>query len=608
MDLYFKLIFFRGSVSRGSQTAAGCPFVPDRLYASPMNRPWHIARPDPDTVNQIARSARIDPLTAMILANRGITAAEAPAFLNPSFQAIRPPEAVKDLHIAAERIAEALHKKERMLVFGDYDVDGVTATTLLVDFLRQAGGWVDFYIPHRVNEGYGLQPDHIKRVALKSGAALIVTVDCGITSFEAVQKASEAGLDVIITDHHIPSGRLPEALAIVNPKRADCEACLDHLAGVGMAFYLLILLRKRLRDRGFWENGTEPNLKQACDLVALGTVADMVPLLGENRAFTRAGLEIMGQGLRPGIQALVEVSRLDASNLDAEDIAFRLAPRINAAGRLDYASTAVELLLTDDPEKARNLGQVLDKLNGERQAVERRILGAIDDVLATAPGSLDRSTIVLAEPDWHEGVLGIVASRIARRHGRPTLLFAVRDGLARGSARSVEGLDLYAALEACSPELLAFGGHAMAAGLKVRADNLERFRDRFEAVVSDVLRKVPVAEALNIDAEIDLTRADPRMLNQFERLKPFGHSNPEPVLMARNLEIEGARMVGGRHWKFVLKQKGAYGTARIPAIEFNSRLEERYPEKLNRAAFHLRWNRWNGTRTLQAVISGIEPV
>lgn len=572
-----------------------------------MIRPWHISRPDPNVVTQIANSAKIDPLTATILVNRGITAAGAAAFLNPSFHAIRPPEAVKDLQIAAERIAEALRKEEKILIFGDYDVDGVTATTLLVDFLRQAGGWVDFYIPHRLKEGYGLKPDHIKRVALKTEAALIVTVDCGITSFEAVQHASDAGLDVIITDHHIPSGRLPEALAIVNPKQADCDACLDHLAGVGMAFYLLILLRKRLRDKGFWGNRTEPNLKRVCDLVALGTVADMVPLLGENRAFTRAGLEIMSQGLRPGIQALVEVSRLDASDLDAEDIAFRLAPRINAAGRLDHATTAVELLLTDDPQKARNLGQILDRLNGERQAIERRILNAINEALETAPSALDGSTIVLADSDWHEGVLGIVASRIARRHGRPTLLFAVRDGLAKGSARSVDGLDLYAALETCSPELVSFGGHAMAAGLKVRADNLDRFRDRFEAVVSDVLPKVPVVEPLNIDAEIDLTQADPRMLNHFERLKPFGQGNPEPLLMARNLEIEGARMVGGRHWKFILKQRGSGGTARIPAIEFNSPLKERYPDMLNQAAFHLRWNRWNGTRTLQAVISGVEP-
>lgn len=572
-----------------------------------MKRPWNVNTPAPRTVDRLATAADVDPVTAAVLVNRGITSTSTAAdFLAPSFHGIRPPQAVKDLHVAAHRIAEALERRERILVFGDYDVDGVTATVLLVEFLRQAGGVVDYYIPHRMIEGYGLQPGHIHRVAIERQVRLLITVDCGITSFEAVECASQAGVDVIITDHHIPSDRLPDALAVVNPKRADCDACLDHLAGVGMAFYLLILLRKRLRDSGHWDHRVEPNLRQACDLVALGTVADMVPLLGENRAFTRAGLDVLTRGQRPGIRALATVSRLGTPTVEADDIAFRLAPRINAAGRLDHAGVAAELLLTKDPEMAASLASRLDRFNSDRQEIEQQILEAIDRTLASSPGSLDRRVIVLADPAWHEGVLGIAASRTARRYGRPTVLFALRDGIAKGSARSVSGLDLFRTLEACRSDILTFGGHAMAAGLKVNAADLDRFRDRFESEVAERLPDGPVLEPLEIDAEVDLSAVDQRMMDNFERLKPFGNGNPEPLLMATDLVAEATRIVGDRHRKFVLRQNGANPAARIPAIEFNSGPDVALPERLARIAFHLRWNHWNGNRTLQAVVCGID--
>ncbi|MFZ7126917.1 MAG: single-stranded-DNA-specific exonuclease RecJ [Desulfobacterales bacterium] len=572
-----------------------------------MRRPWHIASPEPETVRQLAADLQIDPITSAVLVNRGFKSAKtASDFLMPTFRHIQPPQSVKDIHIAAERLARALRDREKILIFGDYDVDGVTATALLVRFLREAGGRVTYYIPHRMTEGYGLQPDHIDRVATKNGVHLIVTVDCGINSFEAVRRAAEVGMDIIVTDHHTPSSKLPEALAVVNPKRADCNACLDHLAGVGMAFYLLILLRKQLREAGYWKSGNEPNLKAFCDLVALGTVADMVPMLGENRAFTRAGIEMIAKGARPGLQALTEVSRLDSAMLDADDIAFRLAPRLNAAGRMDHASAAVELLLTEDRGKASNLARLLDRLNTQRQYVERQMLVEIEAALNATPGSMDRKTIVLSDPGWHEGVIGIAASRTARLHGRPTALFSIRGGDAKGSARSVSGIDLHSVLEACRSEIVAFGGHAMAAGLKVRTDALDRFIERFEAEVSARLPEVPVSDPLQIDAEIDLTRLDRRMLDHFEQLKPFGQENPEPILMAGNLTAENFRTVGERHRRFVLKQHGPGGTGQVPAIEFNCPEDGGPFDRLHRAAFHLRWNRWNGNRHLQAVIRGLD--
>ncbi|MGD8252521.1 MAG: single-stranded-DNA-specific exonuclease RecJ [Desulfobacterales bacterium] len=572
-----------------------------------MKRPWIVATPTPESISRLVSATGVDRVTAAVLVNRHLGDPDAAAeFLNPTFGSLLPPDAVKDLQEAANRLADAIEDRETILVFGDYDVDGITATVLLVDFIRQSGGIVDYYIPHRMSEGYGFQPDHIDRVILPSQATVVVTVDCGITSFDAVQQAANRGIDVIITDHHTPSDHIPEALAVVNPKQADCDACLDHLSGVGMAFYLLMLLRKCLRDRRYWQHRAEPNLKRFCDLVALGTVADMVPLLKENRAFTRAGLGVIEEGLRPGIQALLAVSGLGSSPMQSDDIAFRLAPRINAAGRMDRADIAARLLLTDNLETASAEARRLDDLNRQRQDIERRTVEAIRHALESTPGALDRSTIVMADKDWHEGVLGIVASRIVRHYGRPTILLTVNEGLSKGSARGVCGLDLYEALNRCRADLISFGGHAMAAGLRLKVSDLGRFHDRFDAVVAETLTTLPVVDPLLIDAEIDLTRIDPRMMDNFERLKPFGQGNPEPVLMSRDLLADNCRVIGDRHRKFVLVQSARGRTVRMPAIEFNSRLEETLPRRLSRAAFHLKWNTWNGTRSLQAVICGFD--
>jgi len=571
-----------------------------------MKKNWHIRRPDPKKVSRLTKSLNCYPVTAAVLVNRDIlTEKSAYDFINVSLKNLHPPFALKETDAAVHRIYEAIMAKEKILIFGDYDVDGITATVLLLDFFRDIGADVTYYIPHRVTEGYSIQPRHILKHAVPKQIGLIITTDCGSSSHQAVESARNFGIDIIITDHHNIADNIPSALAVINPKRKDCTSGLEHLAGVGVAFFLLICLRKYLRDKGFWQNRKEPNLKKFCDLVTLGTVADMVPLVADNRIFCKTGLEVIVSNQRPGLSALMEVSAINKNHADTEDVAFRLAPRINAAGRIDHASKAVELLTATDTACAANLAAELNALNQKRQQKEKQILEDIQGYLKMSPEILDQTSLVLAQPDWHAGILGIVASRITEIYNRPTVLITIEDGLGKGSARSIPELNLYESLVQCNEHLESFGGHAMAAGLTIRAERIPEFQNAFEKAIQRQSQGKDLIPKIWIDTELDFAQISDALIDELESLMPFGTGNPEPLFMARDIEVVTSKMVGKYHRRMLLRQSTGNLRPTFTAIHFNVDVQTSQKDRFDQIVFKLQWNRWNGRKTAQIVIEDL---
>ena len=568
-----------------------------------MNTHWQILKPDPQTVKTLSDSLGCHPVSAAILINRNILSPQAAAdFLNISFNNLRSPFALKDMDKAVERIYAAITTNQKILIFGDYDVDGVTATAILFEFFRLLGADIHHYIPHRVNEGYSIQPHHIADVAKPNDIDLIITADCGIGSHEAVKAARDSGIDVIITDHHNVPSPMPTALAVINPKRPDCPAGLDKLAGVGVAYALLICLRKYLRDKHFWQVRPEPNLKSFCDLVALGTIADMVPLVEDNRIFSKTGLKLINAGNRFGIAALIEASGINKDLTDASDILYRMAPRINAAGRIDHASLAVNLLTTKDIKSARKTARILNGLNAKRQEIEKNIFSNILEYIANYPHVLQQKTLVLANPEWHLGVLGIVASRLVEKYYRPVVLLATNEDIGKGSARSIPGVNLYDGLLACERYLENFGGHAMAAGLKIKTDNIPDFQEAFEEHIASAVHAESFVPSHTIDYELNFEEITSGLVDELESLAPFGPENPEPLFMAKNVAVISSKIVGKNHRRMVLKQDSAKTGRSINAIQFNVDLEAPPMKVFERIALRLQWNRWNGKKTIQILV------
>jgi len=574
-----------------------------------MKKNWQIIQPDSTSVDRIRKILNCTYVTAAVLVNRQIkTESEVRDYINLSLSNLRPPFFIKDIETAVNRITSAIINKEKILIFGDYDADGITATTILLEFLQYTGADVSFYIPHRTKEGYDLQTDHIFGHALANEIDLIITVDCGSSRHEAVDAARKSGIDVIITDHHTIDN-IPPALAVVNPRRQDCTTGFDHLAGVGVAFALIICLRKHLRSIDFWKTLAEPNLKKYCDLVALGTVADMVPLIRENRILSKIGLDIINKGLRPGLKALVSVSGINETGAVTDDIAFRLAPRLNAAGRIDHANIAVELLTTRNIKRAHEIALSLDHMNKKRQAAEKKVLENILEHIKKNPDVLNRKTLVLSHHNWHEGILGIVASKLVERFYRPVILISTKNGIGKGSGRSIPGINIYDSLLACSDHLQKFGGHPMAAGLQLLENSIKNFENDFDAAVSEKCSPDVFAKTVNIDYELDFDDISDQLIDELESLHPFGEGNPEPLFMAKNIIVSSSRIVGKNHRSMVLRQTGNNSNKPVQAIRFNidtdsikmGKLEESYEQ----IAFRLRWNRWNGKKTIQIIIQEI---
>jgi len=568
-----------------------------------MKKHWQILQPDISSVKKISKALKCNPIVASILVNRNIVSVDSAFdFLNPSFNNMRSPFSIKEMSTSVSRIFSAIINNEKILIFGDYDVDGITATAVLLEFFGYIGVNAYYYIPHRTKEGYGLQKNHIIDYAVPKGISLIITVDCGSSSYDAVKSAKHNGIDVIITDHHRITDRSPHAFAVVNPKRTDCTSGLDNLAGVGVAFYLLICLRKHLRDNSFWHKLAEPNLKNLCDLVALGTIADMVPLVDENRILVNAGLKKIYTGERNGMKALIEECKLKGPLTDTDDIAFKLAPRLNAPGRINHAKISVELLTTKRFDIARQIAQTLNRLNTQRQVIEKKLTDNILLYLNKNPHLLQKKTLVLSNQGWHEGILGIVASRLAKIFFRPVVLISTKDGIGKGSARSVPGFDLYNGLMNCSSDLENFGGHSMAAGLKIKNENINLFQENFEKVMKNMTKKINLEPIITIDYELNFDDISISLLDDLESLKPFGAGNFEPLFTAKNIKVLSSKIVGENHRSMLLKQNSSSKGKGFSAIHFNIDKSKPLNNRFDKIAFRLRWNYWNGTKKAQIII------
>ncbi len=541
--------------------------------------------------------AGVNPLAAVVLSSRGVRdMAGVEDFLRADLSVLSDPMEFRDMDAAAKRVKRAIEDREHVAVYGDYDVDGITSSCLVAEYLRSKGLACDIYIPERLEEGYG-----VKAAALDTlkdrGVSLVITVDCGITASEEARHARDIGVEMVITDHHQCSGTIPEAVAAVDPKRPDCPSGSKDLAGVGVAFKLICALEG--------PEGVEGLLEKYADLVAVGTIADVMPVTGENRTLIKRGLEEIKRGRRPGIQKLREASGIDGKTPTVGNIGFAVAPRINAAGRLGTTDVAVELLLTRNGERAGNLARELCALNKERQRIEGEMYREALEMLDRRPP--EGRPIVLSSHTWHQGVCGIVASRVSERYGLPAVMICVKDGVGRGSCRSVEGFNLYEAISACRDKLLSFGGHALAAGLTVREDKIDELRDalgrEYEASRGDIPAKT---------VRIDLEVIKPELLSlqnveALDALEPYGPGNPQPVLCMTDVTVENAAgLSDDKHTKLWVSLSGQV----FEAVYFSKGPEELGVKVGGRAAiaFTPQINEFRGRRSVQLCLSDFVPL
>jgi single-stranded-DNA-specific exonuclease len=560
-----------------------------------MHRNWRVNRTNPEFLTYLSSKASISPLLAQILVNRGIRDADSvQKFLFPSIENLHDPFLLPDMDKAVERLKTALKRDETILVHGDYDADGTTSTALLVSALNKLKLKTHYHIPNRITEGYGISLKGIQK-AKACGAGLIISVDCGISSASEVRHALSLGMDVIITDHHEPPPVLPEALAVIDPHRKDSEYPFKYLAGVGVAFKLIHAF---VQDAGIQDIRCEELL----DLVAIGTVADSVPLMDENRVFAAFGLKQINNGsCRQGIKALKKAAAVEKP-LSSGQLSFTIVPRINAAGRLDDAGEAVELFLAEDEAKAWSIAGVLEEQNRKRQKIEGEVL---ESALGMIGSHLTENAIVLSSHDWHPGVIGIVASRLVEKFYRPVFLFSVKNSVAKGSARGIPPFHLYNAIAECSDILIGFGGHKHAAGLKVTAENLPAFREQMNRIVEKSLSREDTVPVLEIDAALNFSDLDFDLVNELRLLEPYGDSNREPVFGAKNIKIMNHRIVGSNHLRMQLRQE----RININTIGFNmagQMSKIRHAATLD-IAFVPSINEWNGSRSLQLSLKAIRP-
>ena len=552
---------------------------------------WLVREADPPAVARHSEQLKVPPLLARILILRGYPDGQsAKRYLSSSLREDLPsPFDMIDMEPAVVRLVRAVEDKEQIGIWGDYDVDGTTGASLLVCFLRAVGAQPIYYVPHRIEEGYGLNTAGLRRLK-ERGVGLIVTVDCGISNAIEIEAAREFGLEIIVIDHHQPPPELPRALAVVNPHRKDCPFPDKGLCAAGLAFYVVIALRAKLREGGWFPNGAL-DIRPYLDIVTLGTIADMVPLRGINRTLLRRGLQELSSSSRPGVVALKKVAGIPDGDVSAGQVGFRLGPRINAAGRVDYGIKVVELLTTESSEIAARIAQELEAHNSERRAVEAAVL---EQALTRAAAVMDGGnchSLVLAGDGWHAGVLGIVASRIVEKYCRPTVVIGFEGDQGKGSARSIRGFHLVQGFQHCAEHLEKFGGHEYAGGLSIKAAKLERFADEFEKFARQALMPEDLLPLLEIDAELQFAEIDLGLLRGLNVLKPFGIGNPEPLFMTSGAEIcERRTFSSGVRYR--LRQAGRA----ISSVMFG------VPDELPGAAgelidiaYRLTENEWNGT-------------
>ena len=558
-----------------------------------MLKEW-IVRAETAEGAALARELGTAPIIGQILWNRGLQTAEAArAFLHPEDEPYCDPFLMMDMERAAHRILEAIHAGEQIVVYGDYDVDGMTSTTLLMKNIRALGGTVSYYIPNRFTEGYGLNGAALRQIAAE-GCGLLVTVDCGISSADVVAQMDGA-MDIIITDHHLPGAALPPAYAVINPHRADCPYPFKELAGVGVAFKLV---------QALWQLEEERLYADDLDIVALGTVADLVPLVGENRKIVQAGLRRMTERPSPGIAALIRVSGCEGKSINTGMVGFQLAPRLNAAGRIETARRGVELLTAEDVHEADCIAAELNALNTERRDLEQDILTEAESMLEGF--TPDVPAIVVAGEDWNAGVIGIVASRLVEKYYRPSIVLTRQGDVYKGSCRSIAGLHMYDALAACRDTLIQFGGHAMAAGLTLECNRLEDFRCAFANYVNTHLNYEDFTPKISIEALVAPADWTIPMVEEIALLEPYGMGNPRPIFGVRDVRPRTATAIGadGKH----LRMEVGTREKRVAALYWNyGELAELVTEEASDLAYTPSINEWQGMRSVQCMADSIMP-
>jgi single-stranded-DNA-specific exonuclease len=517
---------------------------------------WNHLTPDPQIVARLVSEARLTPLVARLLVLRGITGAEqAGNFLSPSLGQLCSPYLMLGMREAVERLSAAIANQEQILIYGDYDVDGTTAVVILKTAIELCGGMTDFHVPHRIKEGYGIKDDVIERAAV-AGVKLVISVDTGIRAFQAAETALRVGIDLIVTDHHLPEANegVPKAVAVLNPNQHGCNYPCKALCGAGVALKVAQALFAKFKDGPDQAKLIPSFLK----MVAIATVADAVPLVGENRTITKLGLEGLRRPVNGGLKALMEVSGLAQSGraLSAGDVGFRLGPRINAAGRMDVARDVIELFTCKDQARCHEIAEKLNLLNTERQNEEARIMAEVEAQLASHPELGEKSCVVFDGEGWHRGVIGIVASRVVEKTNRPALVIAIDGEEAHGSGRSIAALHLLDALESCHGLFTRFGGHAHAVGFALPSKHVMELKQRVDEFAHNHLTPEDFVPELKIDAEIPLTGVTPQLLETLRQIEPFGHGNPEPVFSSREVNLLlPPKIIKEKHVKFRVNQK-----------------------------------------------------
>ena len=568
-----------------------------------MDRCWNIKpSANPENVMILCNELKIDRVIAELLMQRGIcTFDEAKAFFRPQLADLHDPFLMKDMDKAVDRLLSAIQNGEKIMIYGDYDVDGTTSVALVYSFLRKYYQNLEFYIPDRYKEGYGVSIKGIDEAA-NDGVSLIIALDCGIKSVEKIGRAKELGIDFIICDHHTPGEKLPETVACLDPKRADCQYPDKNLSGCGVGFKLMQAFCRKM-------NIDEENLYEHLDLVAVSIASDIVPIIGENRVLAYYGLKKLNSSPRVGLQSIIRVANMEDKEFLISDIVFKIGPRINAAGRIESGRDAVELLVSEDESAASEISANINACNETRKDLDRNITLEALDKIANSEESQNRKTTVLFDPEWHKGVIGIVASRLTETYYRPTIILTESKGFATGSARSVEGFDLYKAIDTCSDLLENFGGHIYAAGLTLKLENLPSFIKRFEEVVNETILPDQLIPKIDIDAEIELGDITPKLYRILKQFMPFGPGNMKPVFVTRNVIDYGtSKLVGKDKSHLKLEIIDEHSSSIVQGIGFAmgehiKRIKKGEPFDV---CYTIEENDYNGKTTIQIMVRDIK--
>ena len=564
-----------------------------------LNKKWCLAEPSAETVSRLESGLHLPTAVAVLLVNRGVTSLEsARDFLEADFSRLHDPFLMTDMRQAVERVILALDQKEAITVFCDYDVDGVTSAAFLTHFFRDLNCPVEAYLPERQLEGYGLNPDAVRKIR-ERGAGLMITADCGITGVKEVALANEIGLDVIITDHHqVGEEGLPPAIAVLNPHRSDCEYPYRFLCGVGLAFKLAIAVRNGLYSAG-WPKERLPNLKRHLDLFALGTIADVAPLTGENHILTLHGLKMLSTTSKPGLVALKETAGI-VGNVSARSVGFSLGPRLNAAGRLGKADKGLHLLTSTNLKEAKVLAGELEQINKERKEIQEETVAEAESLFRRQIDLEKDRVIVLASEIFHPGVIGIAASRLVDKYQRPTVLIALEAGQGKGSGRSIPKFNLFKAFTDCSGHLIQFGGHAYAAGLSIKEDQVDVFRNTMNEVGHRYLTEEDLIPEVRVDTLLSLEEIDRSFYSRMALLEPFGAENPVPCFLSRGMKFQEVKFIGKE--KNHVRFRAVQGKGRIEGVGFGfaDLFESVDPATdLFDIAYELNLNTWNGREKLE---------